>query len=81
MSVKYRVIADQRRTTLLFEVAVIQQPTKKEAEDSGALETLVFGPAFFVAKDTQSAGLKALRSDAAKDLDVDKCQVLIRPFV
>lgn len=64
---------------MLFEVAVVKQPTKKEAEE-GALETLVYGPVFVIAKDQASAGLKALRDDKAKDVDVDRMQVLIRPF-
>ncbi len=65
---------------MLFEVAVVKQPTKKDAEENGAMEELVYGPAWVVAKDQQAAGLKALRADAAKDIDVDRVQVLIRPF-
>lgn len=64
---------------MLFEVAVVKQPTKKEAEE-GALEELVFGPVFVVAKSAEAAGLKALRGDAAKDIDVDRALVLTRPF-
>lgn len=65
---------------MLFEVAIIQKPTKKEAEETGAMETLVFGPKFEIARDAQSAGLKAIRSSDARDIDLDKCEVLIRPF-
>lgn len=65
---------------MLFEVAIIQKPTKKEAEENGAMETLVFGPKFEIARDAASAGLKAIRSEEAKDLDLDKCEVMIRPF-
>lgn len=65
---------------MLFEVAIVQRPTKKDAEENGAMETLVFGPKFEVARDLASAGLKAIRSEQAKDIDLDRCDVLIRPF-
>lgn len=65
---------------MLFEVAVVELPLKKDVEENGALEKLVFGPTFVVAKDQASAGLKALRSVDAKDIDIDRSQVLIRPF-
>ncbi len=65
---------------MLFEVAIIERPTKKDAEENGAMETLVFGPKFEIARDAASAGLKAIRSESAKDLDLDKCRGTDPPF-
>ncbi len=63
----------------LFEIAVIQKPTKKEIEENGAQETLVFGPKFVVARDAQTAAIQAIMAEGAK-MDLNKCQVLVRPF-
>lgn len=64
----------------LFEVAILQKPTKKEAED-GASEKLVFGPKAVVARDDQSAAIAAvLDGDVPKDLDKSRMEVLVRPF-
>lgn len=65
----------------LFEVAIIEKPTKKEAEE-GALEKLVFGPKAVIAADGQSAALSAVlqnQTDMAK-IDPARITVLIRPF-
>jgi hypothetical protein len=72
----------------LFEVAVLQRPTKKEAED-GANEILVFGPKAIVAKSEQSAVVGAIMQAQAQrpesetstsGLDVNKLEVLVRAF-
>lgn len=66
---------------MLFDVAILQKPTKKEAED-GAAEKLVFGPKAVVARDAQSAGIAAVMgSTDLKDVDMARCEVLVRPFV
>jgi hypothetical protein len=64
----------------LFEVAILEQPTKKESEEGG-IEKLVFGPSAVIAKDTQSAGIAAVL-DRAETIKVDRTrmQVLVRPF-
>jgi len=66
----------------LFEVAILEMPTKKEIEDGTGIEKLVFGPKFVVAKDAQSAAIKAIMEDVSKaqDIDKNKMQVLVRPF-
>lgn len=65
---------------MLYEVAVVLNPTKKEAE-GGAVESLVYGPTPIIANSTKSAEMKALRSDAMpKDIDVDRIQVFVRSF-
>src|SRR5262245_5840994 len=52
----------------LFEVAILQKPTKKEAED-GACEKLVFGPKAVVANDDQSAAIAAVMDgDAPREV-------------
>lgn len=64
----------------LFEVAILQKPTKKEAED-GASEKLVFGPKPVVANNEQDAAISAVMDGAVpKDLDRSRMEVLIRPF-
>lgn len=66
----------------LFEVAILEQPTKKEIEEGTGEEKLVFGPKPVVAKDSQSAAIKAVldnASDAAK-IDKSRMQVIVRPF-
>jgi hypothetical protein len=64
----------------LFEVAILEKPTKKEAEE-GASEKLVFGPKAVVARDNQSAAIAAVMDgDVPKDLDRQRMEVLVRPF-
>lgn len=65
----------------LFEVAILQKPTKKEAEDGGG-EKLIFGPKFVIAKDDNAAGFSAMMGEGApRDLDMNRAEVLVRPFV
>lgn len=63
----------------LFEVAIIEKPTKKEAED-GATEKLVFGPKAVIANDQQSAAIAAVMGTEKLTVDMNKAQVLVRPF-
>jgi len=65
----------------LFEVAILENPTKKERED-GKAEKLVFGPKAIVANDEQSAGIVAVMNGKPDGLDVDQSRmvVLVRPF-
>jgi hypothetical protein len=62
----------------LFEVAILEKPTKKE-QDEGAQEKLVFGPKAVVAKDAQTAALVAVM-DSKLQLAQDRMEVLTRPF-
>lgn len=62
----------------LFEVAILERPTKKEAEE-GAQETLVFGPKAIVANDAQSAAIAAVMGESVK-VDRSRMVVLTRPF-
>jgi len=66
----------------LFEVAIIEKPSKKEIEEGTGAEKLVFGPKCVIAADTQTAGMRAIMKDPeAAKIDMDKAEVLVRPFV
>lgn len=64
---------------MLFEVAVLKKPTKKEVEETGATEELIFGPKPVVARDSQTAAIQAIMG-ADGPIDLSKCEVLVRPF-
>lgn len=68
----------------LFEVAILESPTKNERED-GASERLIFGPRAVVAKDEQGAAISAVldRQDDEHVIEVDRSRmtILVRPFV
>lgn len=63
----------------LFEVAIIEKPTKKEAED-GKGERLAFGPKPIVANDAQSAAIAAVLDGEKISVDRQRMEVLVRPF-
>jgi len=67
---------------MLYEVAILETPTKKESEE-GKTERLVFGPKAVVANDPQSAGISAvLDGNNGDKIEVDRARmkVLVRPF-
>ncbi len=65
----------------LFEVAILEVPTKKEIGE-GTEEKLAFGPKCLVAKDSQSAALKAIleNTEEAAKINKERMQVIVRPF-
>ncbi len=64
----------------VFEVCVVQRPSKKELEDGG-VEKLLYGPKAVVARDGQAAAIGAvMNGDMPKDIDLTRVDVLIRPF-
>jgi hypothetical protein len=68
----------------LFEVAILETPTKKEHEE-GKAERLVFGPKAVVARDGQSAGIAAVLEHAKNggggiEADHSRMSVVVRPF-
>ncbi len=63
----------------LYEVAILERPTKKEAEE-GKQERLVFGPKAVVANDPQSAAIAAVLDGEKPELDRSRMEVLVRPF-
>jgi hypothetical protein len=63
----------------LFEVAILEKPTKKETEE-GKGERLAFGPKAVVARDGQSAAIAAVLDGGTIDVDRARMEVLVRPF-
>lgn len=63
----------------LFEVAIIEIPTKTEVE-AGKSERLVVAPTAVCAKDAQTAAIR-VSMDTKMEIDLDRMQVLVRPFV
>ncbi len=63
----------------LYEVAILEKPTKKESEE-GKQERLVFGPKAVVANDPQSAAISAVLGDEKVEVDRARMEVLVRPF-
>lgn len=65
---------------MLYLVALIQKPTKKESED-GKGETLIMPPTPVIANDDKSAAIKAVKEQGDKiTTDLSNVEVLVRPF-
>lgn len=65
---------------MLFEVALVQQPTKKEAEE-GIGEKLILAPTAVIANDDKAAAVQAVAANKDKvPTDLARVQVLVRPF-
>ena len=66
----------------LFEVAILELPTKKHVEEGSGGEKLIFGPTAVVARDSQSAAIMAVmeNTEAMKTVKKDRMQVIVRPF-
>ena len=65
---------------MLYEIAILEKPTKKEIEENGAVEKLVFGPKAVVANDPQSAAISAVLDGGEIKVDRARMVVLVRPF-
>jgi hypothetical protein len=64
----------------VFEVILIQNPTKAESEN-GQIEKLIFGPTAVVARDDKSAGVQAVLTNRDQiQNNLDRIDVLVRPF-
>ena len=63
----------------LFEVAILETPTKKQSEE-GKVERLVFGPKAVIARDAQGAGIAAVLDEKIV-VERSRMLVLVRPFV
>lgn len=65
----------------LFEVAILEKPTKKEVEEGTGKERLVFGPKPVIAGDSQAAAIGAvMENKETLSLDLARMEVLVRPF-
>lgn len=62
----------------LFEVAMVYVPSEEERKD-GKTEELILEPTPFLASDSQKAAMKAMK-EVSGDVDLDRVQVLVRPF-
>ncbi len=63
----------------LFEVALIERPTEKEAKD-GKGERLVLAPVAVIANDAQGAAIAAVLDYGDIKIDRSRMEVLVRPF-
>jgi hypothetical protein len=63
----------------LFEVVILEKPTKKDAEE-GKGERLAFGPKAIVARDSQSAAIAAVLDEPNISVDRQRMEVIVRPF-
>ncbi len=63
----------------LFEVAILEMPTPKQAEE-GQSEKLVLGPTPVVAADPQAAGIVAAWDKTLINVNPERLKVLVRPF-
>jgi hypothetical protein len=64
----------------LYEVAIVQKPTKKELDEGTGTEVLIFGPKAVIARDEQSAAISAVTGANAPTLDMTRAEVIVRPF-
>jgi len=66
---------------MLFEVALIEHPKPKDAEENGALEKIILEPTCVVARDAQAASVMVVLNNKDKiECDMSRLQVLVRPF-
>ena len=63
----------------LFDVAILEHPTAKEAED-GKAERIVLKPTTVIAPDEQAAAISAVMDAGKLDVDRSRMEVLVRPF-
>lgn len=65
----------------LFEIAILEVPTKKQMEDEGKKARIVVEPTCILAKDEQTALMRLAKDGKIpSDADEDRLNVLIRPF-
>lgn len=67
---------------MLFEVAIVENPTNEAMEKRNELEKVVLEPTTVVASDQAAAGITAImdNTEKLKDCDKSRLQVLVRPF-
>lgn len=64
---------------MLFQVALVKKPTKKQAEE-GAQEELVMPPTAVLAADEKGAAIRAVTQAKVAMEDLASVEVLVRPF-
>jgi hypothetical protein len=66
---------------MLYWVAAIEEPTKKQKEEEDKCETLIMQPRIVVAKDDKAAAIKVvMESEELKGKDMNRVAVVVRPF-
>ena len=66
---------------MLYWVAAVSEPTKKQKEEEGKGEELLMQPKVIVAKDEKTAAIKVvMEATELKGKDLDKVQVIVSPF-
>ena len=67
---------------MLYEVALVKKPTKKELEEGTGQEVLILSPTPVIANDPQGAAVQCVIANKAKiPEDLTRVEVLVRPFV
>lgn len=64
---------------MLFEVAILERPTKKK-KDEGVTEKLILAPTAVVAPDEKTAAIIGSRKADLDKVAPDRMEVLVRPF-
>ena len=66
---------------MLYWVAAVEEPTKKQKDDEDRQEVVVLQPKIVAAKDDKMAAIKVIRESVElKDKNLDRIQVVVRPF-
>lgn len=66
---------------MLYWVAAILEPTKKDREELSKEEELILQPKIVVAKDDKAAAIKVvLESSELKGKDMNRINIVVRPF-
>jgi hypothetical protein len=66
---------------MLYWVAAILEPTKKQKEDEDKVEELIMNAKLVVARDDKSAAIKVvMESEELKGKDMNRITVVVRPF-
>ena len=66
---------------MLYWVAAVEEPTKKQKDEEDAQEVVVLQPKIVAAKDDKMAAIKVIRESAElKDKNLDRITVVVRPF-
>jgi hypothetical protein len=66
---------------MLYWVAAVEEPTKKQRQEEAMQETVIMQPKIVSAKDDKMAAVKVIREAIElKDKNLDRISVVVRPF-
>ena len=66
---------------MLYWVAAVEEPTKKQKDEEDMQEVVVLQPKIVAAKDDKMAAIKVIRESVElKDKNLDRIQVVVHPF-